>query len=67
MAEQWAKAFYANNLPFRIAEDKEFKKAMEMMRPGIGKDLLSRKSLAGKQLTKEHDKIDEEMKSSLQV
>ena len=49
-----------------MAEDKEFKKALEMTRPGIGKDLLSRKDLAGKHLTREDDKIDDEMNSALQ-
>ena len=63
---QWAKAFYANPLSFNVAEDKEFKKALEMTRPGIGKDLLSRKDLAGKHLTREDDKIDDEMNSALQ-
>ena len=67
MAEQWARAFYANRLPFNVAENKEFKKAMEMMRPGVGAKLLSRQALAGKHLTKEHGKIDDEMKKSLQV
>ena len=38
-----------------------------MMRPGIGKNLFTRKDLAGKYLTKEHDKIDDEMKSALLV
>ena len=38
-----------------------------MMRPGVGKNLLSRRDLAGKYLTEEHDKIDDEMKSSLSV
>ena len=38
-----------------------------MMRPGVGKNLLSRRDLAGKYLTEEHNKIDDEMKSSLSV
>jgi hypothetical protein len=67
MAEQWARVFYANRLPFHVAENKEFKKALEMMRPGIGKNLFSQRDLAGKHLTNEHDKIDDVMKSSLSV
>ena len=54
-------------MPFNVSENKEFKKAMEMMRPGVGKNLLSRRDLAGKLLTTEHGKIDDEMKASLQV
>ena len=67
MTEQWAKAFFATRIPFHAAENKEFKKAMEMMRPGVGKNLLSERDLAGKLLTKEHGKIDDEMKACLQV
>ena len=48
-----------------MAENKEFRKALEMTRPGIGKNLFSGKDLAGKHLTREHDKIDEEMNKAL--
>ena len=37
------------------------------MRPGVGAKLLYRKKLAGSQLDKEHDKIDTDMRNSLQV
>ena len=65
--EQWARAFYKNRWSFQTAEDPEFKKAMEMMRPGVGERLLTRKSLSGPLLDKEHDKIDGQMKQLLQV
>ena len=67
LAEQWARVFYKNRWSFHTAEDEEFKKALEMMRPGIGGKLLTEKSLAGSQLDKQHDRIDEEMHSCLQV
>ena len=67
LSEQWAKVFFANRLCFNIAENKAFKAAMEMMRPGVGKNLLSRWDLAGTHLTREHDKIDDAMKQDLQV
>ena len=67
LSEQWAKVFFANRLSFNVAENKEFKAAMEMMRPGVGKNLLSRWDLAGTHLTREHDKIDDAMKQDLQV
>ena len=67
LTDQWARAFFKNRIPFSVANDPEFKKAMEMMRPGVGKNLLSRRDLAGKLLTTEHGKIDSEMKASLQV
>ena len=67
LEEQWARAFYKNRLPFHVAEDKEYKKAMEMTRPGVGAKLLTRKNLAGPLLDKEHEKIDNKMESSLQV
>ena len=50
-----------------MAEDPEFIKFCEMMRPGLGGKLLSRKDLSGKALSNEHDTIEEEMRSSLQV
>ena len=59
--------FYKNWLPFHVAEDPEFIKLCEMMRPGLGGKLLSRKDLSGKALSNEHDTIEEEMRSSLQV
>lgn len=40
---------------------------MEMTRPGVGEKLLSERSLAGSSLEKEHAKIDEQMRSRLQV
>ena len=49
-----------------MAEDPEFKKAMEMSRPGVGAKLLTERSLAGTFLEKEHGKIDEQMRSRLQ-
>ena len=67
LQEQWARAFYKNRLPFAIAEDPEFKKAMEMTRPGVGGKLLSERSLAGDLLDKEYEKIDEQMHSNLRV
>ena len=67
LQEQWAKAFFKNRIPFVVAEDPEFKKAMEMSRPGVGAKLLTRQSLAGSLLEKEHGKIDEQMRSRLQV
>ena len=67
LSEQWAKVFFAYRLSFNVAENKEFKAAMEMMRPGVGKNLLSRWDLAGTHLTREHDKIDDAMKQDLQV
>ena len=67
LQEQWARAFYKNRIPFAVAEDPEFKKAMEMTRPGVGEKLLSERSLAGSSLEKEHAKIDEQMRSRLQV
>ena len=48
-----------------MAEDPEFIKFCEMMRPGLGGKLLSRKDLSGKALSNEHDTIEEEMRSSL--
>ena len=67
ISEQWARVFYRNRLPFSLAEDNEFKTALNMMRPGIGDKLMTRKDLAGKYLTKEHSKIDMEMRSALEV
>ena len=58
---------HPNRWPLHSCEDKEFKKALEMMRPGVGGKLLHRKKLAGSQLDKEHNKIDADMRSSLQV
>jgi hypothetical protein len=40
---------------------------MEMTRPGVGEKLLSERSLSGDLLEKEHEKIDEQMRLSLQV
>ena len=37
------------------------------MRPGVGKNLLGRKDLAGRLLDAEHDKIDGNMRSRLEV
>ena len=65
LSEQWAKVFFANRLS-NVAENKEFKAAMEMMHPGVGKN-LSRWDLTGTNLTREHDKIDDAMKQDLQV
>ena len=67
LSQQCARMFYKNRLPFQIAEDPEFLKFCEMMRPGLGGKLLSRKDLSGKALTKEHGKIDSEMRLALQV
>ena len=64
--EQWPRAFYKNRWSFHTAEDPEFRKAMEMMRPGIGERLLTEKNLAGPLLDKEHDKIDGQMRKLLQ-
>ena len=66
LTDQWARAFFKNRIPFSVANDPEFKKAMEMMRPGVGDQLLSRKRLAGPCLDKEYDKIDGQMRNSLQ-
>jgi hypothetical protein len=45
--EQWAQAFYKNRWSFHTAEDPEFRKAMEMMRPGIGERLLTERTWLG--------------------
>ena len=67
LEEQWARAFYSCRFSFSAAEDPEFQKAMELMRPGVGKNLLGRKDLAGRLLDAEHDKIDGNMRSRLEV
>ena len=67
LQEQWARAFYKNFIPFAVAEDPEFKNAMEMTRPGVGEKLLSERRLAGSSLEKEHATIDEQMRARLQV
>ena len=46
---------HPNRWSLHSAEDKKFKKALEMMWPGIGGKLWSEKKLAGSQLDKEHD------------
>ena len=65
LSKQAARMFYKNRLPFHVAEDPEFIKFCEMMRPGLGGKLLSRRDLSGKALTNEHDTIEQEMRSSL--
>ena len=67
IVEQWARFFYKNRIPFRVAEDNEFKKSLKLMRPGISENLLSEKDLAGKYLMKTHDEIEREMQTCLQV
>lgn len=67
MSAQWSRVIYTNNLPFSLADNSEFKKAINLMRPGVGDRLMTRKDVAGKLLTNEHDKIDAEMRSVLQV
>jgi hypothetical protein len=66
LEEQWARAFYSCRFSFSAAEDPEFQKAMELMRPGVGKNLLGRKDLAGRLLDAEHDKIDGNMRARLE-
>ena len=66
MRNQWAKVFYKNRLPFKLVEDSEFKKAVDLMRPGMGGKLPTRRELAGKYLDREHSLIDAEMKSRLE-
>ena len=66
LTDQWARAFYKNRIPFSVADDPEFRRAMEMMRPGVGDQLLNKKKLAGPSLDKEYDKIDGEMRINLQ-
>ena len=67
LQQQWARVFNKLRIPFHASEDEEFKKAIEMTRPGLGSKLLTRKDLAGKHLSAEHEKIDEKMRSSLEV
>ena len=42
ISAQWARAFYKNRIPFSVADDPEFRRAMEMMRPGVGDQLLNK-------------------------
>ena len=44
---------HPNRWSLHSAEDEKFKKALEMMRPGIGGKLWSEKKLAGSQLDKD--------------
>ena len=43
---------HPNRWSLHSAEDEELKKALKIMRPGIGGKLLSEKKLAGSQLDK---------------
>ena len=64
IAEQWSRFFYSSRLPFAACENPEFKKALEITRPGLG-DLLSRKELAGKYLDIQYTAIEKESKVCL--
>ena len=58
IAIQWANFFYAARIPFLAAENTEFKKAMEMTRPGFPVESIIRKSLAGKFLDNKFEDIE---------
>ena len=61
--EQAAKAFYACNISFNVADHPQFKKMISMLRPGY--ESPSRKELAGHILDNVHDHIIDEMKTEL--
>ena len=67
LQQQCARMFFKNRLSFNVAEDVEFQKFVDMLRPGMGTKLITRWDLSGKALDKEHDRIDGAMRKSLQV
>lgn len=48
LRSQWAKVFYKNRLPFSLSEDPDFQKAIDLLRPGMGRRLFNQRELAGK-------------------
>ena len=60
---QVAKAFYSCRIPFNAIENDEFRKLIEMLRPGYNPP--SRKDLSGFLLDKEYKCYEDKMKSSL--
>ena len=54
---QIARFFYAGNIPFNVAEHKEFKSLISLLRPGYSPP--NRKQLTGQLLDKVHDQINE--------
>lgn len=58
IATQWANFFYSSRIPFLAAENPEFKKAMEMTRPGFPVEIINRHNLGGKLLDEKFDEIE---------
>ena len=57
IASQWANFFYASRIPFLAAENEEFKKALEMTRPGFPVQSINRRNLSGKFLENKNKEI----------
>ena len=54
---QIARLFYPRNIPFNVADHKEFKSTISLLRPGCSPS--NRKQLSGQLLDKVHDQINE--------
>ena len=61
--EQIAKPFYACNLHFNIADNPVWRETVEMLRPGYVSP--NREDIGGYLLDKVHEKVTNDMKSSL--
>lgn len=64
--KSWARFFYSARIPFVQAENEYFRQAIEMTRPGIGKKLMTRRSLAGRLLDDAAEDAEVAMKSQIQ-
>lgn len=62
--QQVAKFFYACNIPFNVAEQKEFKTMISMLRPGYTPP--SRKTLSGTLLDKVFDQVNDNIVEQLE-
>ena len=58
IAAQWANFFYAARIPFLAAENDEFKKALEMTRPGFPVRSINQRNLSGKFLENKFEEIE---------
>lgn len=60
---QVARFFFGSNLPFRVVENNEFSKLVELLRPGYQPS--NRKALAGNLLDTVHEEVIQSMKAEI--